>query len=73
MSHRVATMCVLKVPAGAVAFDELGKLAGVPLEASQIHQNRHSHVLLIPGPSYRMKDKLSATIDYHTESDYNQD
>jgi DNA replication protein DnaC len=33
----------------------------------------YSHVFLIPGPSYRMKDKLNDTIDCHTESDYNQD
>ena len=33
----------------------------------------YSHVFLIPGPSYRMKDKLNATVDCRTESDYNQD
>ncbi len=33
----------------------------------------YSHVFLIPGPSYRMKDKLNVTIDCRTESDYNQD
>ena len=32
----------------------------------------YSHVFLIPGPSYRMTDKLKATIDCHTEPDYNQ-
>ena len=32
----------------------------------------HSHVFLITGPSYRMKGKLSASLDHQTESDYNQ-
>lgn len=59
-----------------VTFDAWGTVfGGNEVIASAILDRllHYSHVFLIPGPSYRMKDKLNAPIDCPMEPDYNED
>ena len=58
-----------------VTFDTWGTVFGgnqVIAAAVLDRLLHHSHVFLITGPSYRMKDKLSTLLDQQTESDYNR-
>jgi DNA replication protein DnaC len=52
-----------------VAFEAWGKIFGEEVIASAILDRllHHSHIFLITGPSYRMKDKLAPSLDERRE------